>query len=147
MALKHLLRATILTATIACPTAGQVSSRHGPPRSAEGPLAAELIADMTRDLRNLATAMEDYFSRYARYGRQLGPVGDTTRVQTDPSPGVTLTLVYFTRNSWTARATHDWLPGRSCVMYVGTIPPSRAIRTTRQRLAPSAEAEAACDAP
>ena len=137
----------VAVALFATGASAQVSSRQGPAKVASGELAMSLLSDMKQDLRSLFTAMEVYFMDHATYGRVLGSPGDTTKVQVQPSEGVTLTLVYVTRNTWTARAVHDWLPGRSCVLAVGAIPPSRTIRTTRDRLTSMSDAEVACDSP
>jgi hypothetical protein len=126
---------------------GQVSTRRGSTMPVDSATAQLLFTMMATDLRNLSTAQEVYFSDHARYGMRLGVSGDTSRVQMDPSPGVTVTLTYSTRNSWTARAVHDWLPGRSCVIAVGAIPPSRTLRTTKDGRTPTQEAHATCDAP
>ena len=125
----------------------QVSSRQGPAKSAAGPLAVSLLSDMRGDLRVLFTSMEAYFMAHARYGQVLGPPGDTTKVQVQPSDGVTLTLVYVPRNTWPARAVHDWLPGRSCVISVGVIPVSRTIRTARERHTVTDDGDSVCDNP
>jgi hypothetical protein len=126
---------------------GQVSTRRGPAMPVDSATAQLLFTMMSTDLRNLSTAQEVYFADHARYGTLLGAPGDTSRVQMDPSPGVSVTLTYSTRTSWTARAVHDWLPGRSCVIAVGAIPPSRVIRTSKDGRVPTQEAQATCDAP
>lgn len=136
------LALTLLTG----PVAAQVSSVSGPPRGLSPELIADLLQDMKASLRNLVTAQETYFSDHNTYGKVLSR-DNQAAVLIEPAAGVTLTLTYATAESWAGRATHDWLPGMSCVISVGAVPPSRILRTTAQRLEPSEEAVPVCDQP
>jgi hypothetical protein len=128
------------------PLGAQTSSVSGITRSATGELAAALFKDMASGLRQLVTAQEMYFTDHNTYGFLLSRE-DRAAVFILPPPGVTLTLTYATRSAWTARATHEWMLGVSCVIAVGEIPPSRVIRTAAARLAPGAEGVPVCDPP
>jgi len=108
-------------------------------------LADSLRATMVSDLRQLATSQENYFADHSRYGQVLGKAGTANTVQLDPSPGVTVTLTYATANAWTARAVHAWLPGRSCVAFVGPVPATRKLRTAHEGRSATEETIAACD--
>jgi hypothetical protein len=141
--LRHLAVAVPL---LAAPLTAQTSSVSGPPRELSGELVAELLQDMKASLRNLVTAQEMYFSDYNTYGKVLSRQDGGT-VVIAPAAGVTLTLTYATASSWTGRATHDWLPGMSCVIFVGNVPASRQMRTTLQGLSPKTEASPVCDRP
>src|SRR5262249_2697731 len=102
------------------------------------------LKDMTASLRNLIVSQENFYSTHNVYGKILS-LNDTLLVQIQPRPDVTLTLTYVTRNAWTARATHPALPGLSCVIYVGVIPPSRTLKTRDQGSTPSEDGAVACD--
>jgi hypothetical protein len=99
---------------------------------------------MISALRNLVTAQEAYYSDNNAYGHILSR-DDRRQVFILPPPGVTLTLTYATRSSWTARATHEWLYGVSCVIFIGQVPPSRMLRTAADRRAASEEGVPTCD--
>lgn len=123
----------------------QVSALQGEPQVATGSLARSIVSAMRENLKALVVSQEAYYKAHDRYGSVLGTPGDTSRVQLHVSPGVTVTLVYTTTSSWTARATHDWWPWRSCIIAVGTIPPSRMLRTTMNKLTTSRDGVPVCD--
>ena len=137
------LLATIL-GLLAAPLTSQTSSVSGPPMEVDAVIAKRLFAAMTTDLRNLVVAQEAYFADNTRYGRLLSRT-DASQVLLKPSPGVTVTLTYVTNDTWAGRATHEWLPGRSCVITIGEIPPSRLPHTTGDGLSPTEEGEPVCD--
>jgi hypothetical protein len=145
-ALRWLTHLPLLTLMSVAPLRGQTSSVSGPPMAVSAEIARTLVASMTADLRNLVTAQEGYFANHNGYGKVLSS-GNPQQVMIEPAPGVTLTLTYVTTNSWAGRATHEWLPGRSCVITVGAVPQSRIPRTTDQRLAPQEEGRPICDRP
>ena len=123
----------------------QTASVSGPPMELDAATVRRLNAAMTRDLRILVTAQEQYFSEWAEYATdfQRGAIkGAVLR----PSAGVTVTLTYVTKQTYAARATHDWMPGRSCVMTVGRVAASRIPVTTAEKRAPDKEAVPVCDA-
>jgi hypothetical protein len=126
--------------------AAQTSTVTGPPGQPSPEVAAAYVKDMAASLRNLIVSQEGYYSDHNEYGRTLS-LTDSQLVIIQPRPGVTLTLTYVTRNAWTARATHAALPTLSCVIYIGTIPPSRALKTRDQGRVPSDEGSPACDKP
>lgn len=136
----------LLVACLAAPAGAQVSSVTGPPKALDPKVAAGLVADMSADLKALAAAQKRWFAEHDRYGERLSRT-DARAVVLEPRPGVTVTLTYVTASSFAARATHDWLPGRSCVMTVGAVPPSRLPRTTAGRLEPTRDGEPVCDRP
>jgi hypothetical protein len=124
----------------------QAASVSGPPMEPDQATARRLHAAMTQDLKNLVVAQETYFAQHAEYAEnfQRGAIkGAVLRV----SPGVTVTLTYVTKQSYAARATHDWLGGRSCVLTVGAVARSRIPLTTAGKRAPAAEGVPTCDAP
>lgn len=124
----------------------QTSSVSGPPMVVTPDIARVLYESMAASLRKLVVAQEDYFSDHNVYGRTLSD-RSKQQVYIEPAPGVTLTLTYVTKNSWAGRATHAWLPGRSCVIVAGEVPPSRIPRTTGGGLVPQEEGRPVCDEP
>lgn len=124
----------------------QTSSVSGPAAQLSEEMVRALYADMASDLRNLVIAEEAFFADNSVYGRVLSTT-DHRSVYVTPRPGVTLTLTYVTRNSWAGRANHSWLPGRSCVIYAGAVPPSRMPRTAGSGSPAAQEGEPTCDQP
>jgi len=122
----------------------QISSVKGPRMEVSPEIAAILYAGMVADLRALVVAQESYFADNNSYGRALS-TSSRRQVYIRPRPGVTLALTYVTANTWAGRATHEWLPGRSCVITVGDVAPSRIPRTTQQGLEPREEGVPLCD--
>lgn len=124
----------------------QTSSVTGPRIEVTPDIARVLYESMASSLRNLVVAQELYFADNNTYGRTLS---DRRRqeVYIEPAPGVTVTLTYVTRGSWAGRATHEWLPGRSCVIVVGEVPASRVPHTAGQGLPPQEEGSPICDQP
>jgi hypothetical protein len=124
----------------------QTSDVTGPPASPSTEVAAALVKDMYASLRNLIVSQENFYSNRNEYGHTLS-LTDTAQVQIVPRPGVTLTLTYVTRNAWTARATHPDLPGLSCVIFIGKIPPSRQLKTRDKDRVPEEDGVPVCDDP
>lgn len=70
---------------------------------------------MKSDLRNLATAMEVYFSdNNSTYAPDIAALGSSYR----SSSGVTVTLGAVTSSGWSATATHTASP-KTCTISVG----------------------------
>lgn len=78
--------------------------------------AAALIQAMTSDLRRVVSANEVYRAKNKRYA---AGVGDLTGYH--PSNGVTVTFIGSTASGWSGKATAAGLPGKSCVVSVGTV--------------------------
>jgi hypothetical protein len=143
------MRSTLQLALILClPVTlaqAQASSVSGPPMELDQATARRLHAAMTQDLKNLVLAQEAYFAEHAEYAAdfQRGAIkGAVLRV----SPGVTVTMTYVTKQTYAARATHDWLGGRSCVLTVGAVARSRVPLTTADKRAPTKDGVPVCDA-
>lgn len=99
--------------------------------------AATLDA-MKGDLRRVVSATAVYRSRHATYATSLAdlPTFHTTT-------GVSITFVSVTANGWAASATAAALPGKSCVIFIGTVPAPP--KTDGQETGP--EGVATCDRP
>jgi hypothetical protein len=124
----------------------QTSDVTGPAAPPSTEVAAALVKDMYASLRNLIVSQENFYSDHNEYGHTLS-LTDSAQVQILPRPAVTLTLTYVTRNAWTARATHSALPGLSCVIFIGKIPPSRQLKTRDLGRLPEEESVPVCDDP
>jgi prepilin-type N-terminal cleavage/methylation domain-containing protein len=76
-----------------------------------------IMSTLAHDLRNLATAQEDYFTR--NYAYASVPT-DLTTIQV--SPGVTINITHVQQDGWAAQATHVSIAGRQCGMFTGNAP-------------------------
>jgi hypothetical protein len=78
-------------------------------------------------LRRLVVVEETYFAENGTY------TGDLDRVRFQPPADVTVTILWATRDGWAARARHGGIPGKDCVVYVGSSRPAPAsVRHGRQ---------------
>lgn len=78
-----------------------------------------LVSTVASDLRNLATAQEDYFAvnyTYANAAVDLEPVGYRA------SPGVSITITHVQQDGWAGNATHVSLGTRQCGIFTGNAP-------------------------
>jgi len=139
-----LLLGTLL-AVSAGRTAAQAATVSGPAMEVDAQLRARLIASMERDLKALALAQQGYLAAQNEFASHFER-GAIKGVKLSPSPGVTVTLTYVTKTTFAARATHDWLPGRSCVMKVGSVAASRVPTTTNEKKLPTRDGVPVCDA-
>lgn len=124
---------------------GQSTSVSGAAMPVDDEVRQRIYGDLRSELRNLLTAQEAYFSEWATYGREFASA-DRNGVILKPSPGITVTISYATKDSHSARATHAWLPGRSCVIFVGAVEPARLPKTASEGRAASQEGAPVCDA-
>ena len=142
------IRATLMSLTILCglgPRAvAQLPTLKGDPMVVDGEIADVVLRRMRDDLGNLKSAEKQYFEDHKEYGRALRRT-QGKGVSLTPSPGTTITLLYVTQSSWAGRATHEWLPGVSCVIYMGDVPVLRLPHTTRQHRAPGGAGKVVCD--
>lgn len=124
--------------------AAQTASLQGPPMRVDAELGAILQERLKSDLRNLLTAQETYFVDHAAYGRTLSPTARGSVIMT-PSAGVTVTLLHVEKAAYAARASHVWMPGHSCVVYVGAVDARHKPATERQRRVPADDGLLVCD--
>jgi hypothetical protein len=102
-----------------------VVSRPAPePKPAEAPEdtgnALEAVNPRTlmkADLRNLVRSQETYLATQGVYARRTEPLG----LQYLWRPGVRVTILAADRQSWAAKTTHARLPGKSCVIWFGSV--------------------------
>jgi prepilin-type N-terminal cleavage/methylation domain-containing protein len=78
------------------------------------------LAAMRSDLRNLATAEENYFSEFYTYTTSV------SSLRVNISRRVTLYIPDADLTGWRATATHEAAPGRVCEIYYGSTSGSTA---------------------
>ncbi len=143
------LRLALLLGTVLAVPAGravaQAATVSGPAMEVDAQLRARLVAAMERDLKALVVAQQAYLAAQKEFASHFER-GAIKGVKLSPSPGVTVTLTYVTKTTFAARATHDWLPGRSCVMKVGSVAASRVPTTTNEKKLPARDGVPVCDA-
>jgi hypothetical protein len=78
---------------------------------------------LKNSLRNVVAAQDKY--------RASHPVFASTieALQVNPDPDVKIQIVGVTPDGWRAKATHRARPGRSCVVFVGTLAASELPKT------------------
>jgi hypothetical protein len=78
-------------------------------------------------LRSLAAAQERYRAGNGRYATSLELLG------VRPESGVRVDILAAGTSGWQAKATHQSQPGRSCVVFVGSLGSVEAPRTDGDR--------------
>jgi hypothetical protein len=78
---------------------------------------------LKNSLRNVVAAQDKYRVSHPAFASTI------EALQVDPDPDVKLQLVGVTPNGWRAKATHRARPGRSCVVFVGTLAASELPKT------------------
>jgi hypothetical protein len=101
---------------------------------------AEIARLMRTELQTLAVAELSYYAERARYTSDIETLGYR------PSSNlVSLKLVTATDQGFAARATASALPGKSCVVYIGSL--KKRPRTASDHVIPAGDREVACDRP
>lgn len=94
------------------------------------------LSAVRKDLRNLVTAQEVYFTDHNAYATGIGSLDFTA------SDGVTIKLVETGVNAYSASGTITGKSSAACVMYVGRV---SAIPKTAQGVAAKDEGAPICD--
>lgn len=131
----HGLYTCLLAVVAALCVAPSAEAQAGPPSGGAG--GAAVIQAMTGDLRRIVSANEVYKAKNKRYA---ATVGDLTTYHA--SSGITVVFLTATPTGWSAKATASTLPGKSCVVSVGSVataPKTDAIGRT------GADAVVVCD--
>ncbi len=81
-------------------------------------LARYALTVMPTSLMQLAIAQEAYRKVQYTYARRIEPM----TLQFGWEPGVRVRMLFANSEGWSAEATYDLLPGRSCVVWGGTVP-------------------------
>ncbi len=122
------------------PARQQVS---GPAPSGESPGDEEAVFRLLRhQLKELLRLQDEV--RAARGGYAMAFGAGEQAVAFSPPPGVVLAFGYADSFGWSATASHAQLPGKTCVIWVGRIPPERR-PTTRHDGNRGGDAEVVCD--
>lgn len=115
----------------------------GPAISGDAPADAEaLFRSLSDQLKALITAQDQVRSERGGFALAFG-TGDQSLAFV-PTQGVSISLGYGDSLGWTATASHVLLPGKSCVVWVGRIPPPRR-PATRFDGNQGGDAEVVCD--
>jgi hypothetical protein len=93
--------------------------------------AVNPFVQMRVDLRKLAYAQTAYFGTQGTYSRRV----ETLPLQFGWQRGVSVRLIHADQRSWTARAKHEALPDKSCVVWFGR-PLRRPITAAQQKVPP-----------
>lgn len=113
----------LLSALVLAP--GQ--AQQAPQRTVAGPSAPMRDAPseeriyhlLRRQLRTLLAAQEEVRATRGRYAQGFGTGAES--VAFTPPPGVTIAFAFADAGGWSAVATHAALPGKSCVLWAGTV--------------------------
>ncbi len=108
----------------------------------EAPLEERIYHTLRRQLRTLLATQDSVRAERGRYAQGFGSAGET--VAFVPPPGVTVTLGFADSGGWVAIATHAALPGKSCVLWAGTVPVPRRPETSHDGNR-GGEGEVVCD--
>lgn len=108
----------------------------------EAPSEERIYHTLRRQLQVLLAAQDAVRAERGRYAQGFGTSGET--VAFTPPAGVTITLGYANSTGWVAVATHAALPGKSCVLWAGTVPVPRRPETSHDGNR-GGEGEVVCD--
>jgi hypothetical protein len=97
-----------------------------------------MVGAMKMDLRRLVSANEVYHAKNGRYTASLMALQGYRA-----SVGVTVTIMQASSTGWAAEATAQNLPGKSCVVFIGSVAPPPATMFDKRS---GAEAVVVCDA-
>lgn len=78
---------------------------------------------LKNSLRNVVAAQDKYRASHPAFASTI------EALQVNPGPDVKIQIVGVTPNGWRAKATHRARPGRSCVVFVGTLAASELPKT------------------
>jgi hypothetical protein len=90
-------------------------------------------------LRAALAAQDRYYTANETYAPSVAALG------LRPEAGVRVDILRATASGWQARATHQSQPGRSCVVYVGSLAGTEAPRTDGDREMAGEEGIPLCD--
>lgn len=125
-------------------------AQQAPQRTVAGPSAPKRDAPseeriyhlLRRQLRALLAAQEEVRAARGRYAQGFGSGAEA--VAFAPPPGVTITFAFADSGGWSAVAIHAALPGKSCVLWAGTVPVPRRPETSHDANR-GGEGEVVCD--
>ncbi|HEX3275686.1 MAG TPA: hypothetical protein VHR43_12570 [Gemmatimonadales bacterium] len=124
------------TALVAVSPARPAKPAARKPAGVDPLIAARRFEDIQRGLRRLVVAEETYYAENGIYTQ------DPTRLGFTPPGGSQVRFLWVGRDGWAASGTHEDVPGRDCVIYVGR---ERAAPTTTRDARRGREGVPACD--
>jgi hypothetical protein len=83
---------------------------------------------MPTNLMQLAVSQDAYRKVQYTYARRIEPMA----LQYGWQPGVRVRMLFASSDGWAAEASYDLLPGRSCVVWGGTVPQRPATKSLRR---------------
>ena len=108
-----------------------------PLRGAAGGLIAQTTAPAAWQVTPasvLKSTLRAAVAAQARYRVVTGGYADAAhRLALPPTPGVRIEILYADAAGWLARATHQARPGRSCVVFAGSLGDREPPRTDHDR--------------
>ena len=90
-------------------------------------------------LRSVVRAQEAYQLDNTRY------TADVSKLRFRPEPGVTVAILVATQRGWVGEARMAGVPGKSCVVYYGSLDPSIKVITEFEGRRAKREGEPVCD--
>jgi hypothetical protein len=91
-------------------------------------------------LRSVVRAQEAYQLDNTRY------TADVSKLRFHPEPGVTVAILVATQRGWVGEARMAGVPGKSCVVYYGSLDPSIKVITEFEGRRAKRQGEPVCDA-
>lgn len=128
------LATVLLSLALLCP-ATPLGAQSGAPAAWQATPASVLKAA----LRSVATAQERYRAANGRYAGSLEALG--VRAE----PGVRVDILGASAAGWQGRAIHQTQPGRSCVVFVGSLEAAEAPSTEGDHQMAGEEGIPLCD--
>jgi hypothetical protein len=83
---------------------------------------------MPTNLMQLAVSQDAYRKVQYTYARRIEPMA----LQYGWQPGVRVRMLFASSDGWAAEASYDLLPGRTCVVWGGTVPQRPATKSLRR---------------
>jgi hypothetical protein len=110
---------SLVVVLLAALGAGTLRAQSGAPAAWQATPASVLKTA----LRNALAAQERFYAANETYAPSAEALG------LRPEAGVRLDILVATAHGWQGRATHQSQPGRSCVVFVGSLDGAEAPRT------------------
>jgi hypothetical protein len=125
------------TALVAAPVKSAKPARKSPAAAVDPETAARRFEDVRRGLRRLVVSEETYYAENGIYTQDFIRLGFT------PPGGSKVRFLWVDRTGWAASGTHEDVPGRDCVIFVGR---GRGAPTTLREVKTGREGTPVCDA-
>ena len=127
------LAVVLLSLVVGC--TGQLQAQS----SARAAWQATPASVLKTTLRSVAAAQERYRAAHGRFAAGVEPLG------LRPEPEVRVDILGASATGWQGRAVHRTQPGRSCVVFVGSLEGAEAPRTSADHEMAGEEGVPRCD--